>query len=99
MIDVNKALKITLKKGKVILGGRQTKLSIKDGTAKLVVIAKNNPNFKEIKELSKKKKIPVYEYNSNSIDLGYACGKDFAVSVYTVIEDGGSNILQLVNKG
>ena len=99
MIDVNKALKTTLKKGKVIIGGRQTKLSINDGSAKLVILAKNNPNLDEIKKLSKKKKIPIFEYNSNSIDLGYACGKDFAVSVFTVIEDGGSNILQIVNKG
>ena len=99
MIDVNKALKITLKKGKVIIGGRQTIKSINDGTAKLVILAKNSPKLDEIKKLSKKKEIPVFEYNSNSIDLGYACGRDFAVSVFTVIEDGGSNILQIVNKG
>ena len=98
MIDVGKALKSTVKKGKVKIGTRQTKLKINDGVAKLIVMAKNCPHSSEIKKLSKKKKIPVYDYNSNSIDLGYACGKAFAVSVFAVLEDGGSNIMQLVKK-
>jgi len=98
MIDVGKALKITAKKGKVKIGARQTKLSIDDGAVKLIVMAKNCPYSSEIKRLSKKKKIPVYDYNSNSIELGYACGKTFAISVFAVLEDGESNIMQLVKK-
>lgn len=98
MIDVGKALKITAKKGKVKIGARQTKLSIDDEAAKLIVMAKNCPYSSEIKKLSKKKKIPVYDYNSSSIELGYACGKAFAISVFAVLEDGGSNIIQLVKK-
>ena len=53
----------------------------------------------EINELANKKKIPVYKSNSNSIDLGYTCGKAFAVSVFAVLDDGGSNIENLVKKG
>jgi large subunit ribosomal protein L30e len=98
MIDVSKTLKTTVKKGQVIIGLRQTKININDRKAKLIVMAKNCPQSSEIKKLSNKKKIPVYDYNSNSIDLGYACGKNYAVSVFAVLDDGGSNIMHLIGK-
>jgi len=99
MIDIDKVLKNTVKKGKVMIGTRQTKIVINDGTAKLVVMANNYPHSSDVNKLAKKKKIPIYNYGSESIDLGYTCGKSFAVSVFAVIEDGGSDILQLVKKG
>ena len=98
MVDVDKVLKSTVKKGKVMIGSKQVKMVIKDGTAKLIVLAKNYPYSSEIKKLAEKKKIPVYNHNSNSIDLGYTCGKTFAVTVFAVIDEGGSNILQLAQK-
>ncbi len=98
MVDVNKVLKSTVKKGKVMIGSKQVKMVISEGTAKLIVLAKNCPYSSEIDKLAKKKKIPVYNHNSNSIDLGYTCGKTFAVSVFAVMDDGGSNILQLAKK-
>ena len=99
MVDVDKVLKTTVKKGKVKIGAKETKSVIKDGTAKLVVMSKNCSNSNEINGLAKKKKIPVYKSHSNSIDLGYTCGKSFAVSVFAVLDDGGSNIENLVKKG
>lgn len=98
MVDVEKALKNTVKKGKVTVGTKQTKQSINDGKAKLVVISKNCPYSTEISKLANKNNIPVYNSSSNSIDLGYTCGKSFAVSVFAVIDDGGSNILSAVGK-
>lgn len=98
MVDVDKVLKSTVKKGKVMIGSKQVKMVISDETAKLIVLAKNCPYSSEIDKLAKKKKIPVYNYNSNSIDLGHTCGKTFAVSVFAVMDDGGSNILQLAKK-
>jgi len=98
MVDVDKVLKSTVKKGKVMIGSKQVKMVIKDGTAKLIVLAKNCPQSSDIAKLSKKNKIPIYNHNSNSIDLGYTCGKTFAVSVFAVIDDGGSNILHLAQK-
>jgi len=98
MVDVDKVLKSTVKKGKVMIGSKQVKIVISDGTAKLIVLATNCPYSSEIDKLAKKKKIPVYNHNSNSIDLGYTCGKTFAVSVFAVMDDGGSNILQLAKK-
>jgi large subunit ribosomal protein L30e len=99
MVDIDKVLKTTVKKGKVKIGTKETKSVIKNGSAKLIVLAKNCSHSSEINELSKKKKIPVYNCNSNSIDLGYTCGKAFAVSVFAVLDDGGSNIQNLVKKG
>jgi len=98
MVDVDKILKSTVKKGKVIIGSKQVKMVISNGTAKIIVMAKNCPYSSEIDKLAKKKKIPVYNHNSNSIDLGYTCGKTFAVSVFAVMDDSGSNILQLAQK-
>jgi len=98
MVDVDKVLKSTVKKGKVMIGSKQVKMVIKNGTAKLIVMAKNYPYSSEIDKLAKKKKIPVYNHKSNSIDLGYTCGKTFAVSVFAVMDEGGSNILQLAQK-
>ena len=99
MVDVDKVLKNTVKKGKVKIGTKQTKQAVNDGSAKLIVISNNCPYNMEINELAKKKKIPIYNTKSNSIDLGYTCGKAFAVSVFAVLDDGGSNILNLVKKG
>lgn len=98
MVDVEKIIKTTVKKGKVKLGARETKVAIANGSAKLVIMANNCPFSSEINTLANKKKIPVYAYASNSMDLGYLGGKPFAVSVFAMIEDGGSNILQLVKK-
>ena len=98
MVDVEKVLKTTVKKGKVKIGAKETKQSIENDSAKLIVLSKNGPYNEEISILANKKKIPVYSSNSNSIDLGYTCGKAFAVSVFAVLDDGGSNILNTVKK-
>lgn len=98
MVDIDKVLKNTVKNGKVKIGAKQTKQTIKDGTAKIVVFSNNSPHKKDISELAQKKKIPIYNYESNSINLGTKCGKTFAVSVFAVLDDGGSNIENLVKK-
>jgi len=99
MVDVDKILKNTVKKGKVQIGYKQTKKAINDGKAKIVIISNNCPYISEINNISKKKKIPIYNYSSNSIDLGYTCGKAFAVSTFAVLDDGGSNIQSILKKG
>ncbi|MGF3584598.1 MAG: 50S ribosomal protein L30e [Thermoplasmatota archaeon] len=98
MVDVDKVLKNVVKKGKVKIGARQTQIAIRDGKARLVVIAKNCPFSSDISKMADEKKIPVYNYGSSSVDLGAACGKTFAVSVFAVLDDGGSHIMQLFEK-
>ena len=48
--------------------------------------------------MANEKKVSVYNYNSNGVELGYACGKNFVVSAFAVIDEGESNIMQLVKK-
>ncbi len=99
MVDVNKLLKDVVKKGKVKIGEKQTKKAIEQGVAKLVILSNNCPYIDEIKSLAKENKAPIYNYNANSVELGYVCGKNFSVSSFAVIELGESNILQLVKSG
>jgi ribosomal protein L30E len=98
MVDVDKILKNTVKKGSVKIGTKEAKTAIKEEKAKIIVLANNCQESSSIQKLAEKKGIPVFLSESNSIDLGYTCGKAFAVSVFAVLEDGGSNISQLVKK-
>ncbi len=98
MIDVNRALKDVAKKGNIIIGEKQTKASIQKGTAKLVVMANNCQYADAINILAAEHNVPVYNYTSTGVDLGYTCGKSFAVSSFAVIDEGESNILSLVKK-
>ena len=99
MVDINKTLKDVMKKGTIQLGEKQTKNALKNGNAKLIIISNNCQYDEEISTLAKEKKIPIYRFKSNGVDLGYACGKNFAVSSFAVIEEGESSIMQLVKKG
>ena len=98
MVEVDRILKNVIKKGKVRIGARQTQIAIKEDKAKLVVMAKNCPFSSDIIKMADEKKIPVYNYDYSSVDLGAACGKTFAVSVFAVLDDGGSHIMQLFEK-
>ena len=99
MVDVNKTLKSVVKKGTVKIGEKQTKTAINTGTAKLIIMANNCPYNEELNKLAKEKKVPIYNYTSNGVELGIACGKNYSVSAFAVIDEGESNILQIVKKG
>ena len=96
-VEIKKQILVQTRE-KVSIGAKQTKTAITKGTAKLVVMATNCPYKSEINTLVKKKNIPIYNYSHSGIELGYSCGKNFPVSVFTVIEEGSSNIMQLVKK-
>ena len=99
MVDIEKNFKNIVKKGKVVFGLKQTLSSLKDGKAKLIVIANNCPNGKELIKKSNNNKIPFYQTKSNSLELGSLCGKAYAVSTFSVLDDGGVNISHLLKKG
>ncbi|RLF29423.1 MAG: 50S ribosomal protein L30e [Thermoplasmata archaeon] len=98
MVDVDRILKNTIKKGKVKIGARQTKKALEENKAKMVVLANNCPYYEQIAAAAEKKKIPLYHYNSKSVELGYACGKNFPVSALAVLDEGETNIVQLLVK-
>ena len=98
MIDVNKALKNVAKKGKVMAGKKQTQAAIKNGNAKLIILANNCPYAREISTLAEEKNVPIYSYGANNVELGYACGKSYAISSFAILDEADTNILQLVKK-
>jgi len=98
MVDVDKALKNTVKKGKVKIGIKESVKAIQEGKAHLIVIANNCPKSEQLHTEAKKNKVPVYQFESNSIDLGYTCGKSYAVSTLAVLDDGGTNLFQMMKK-
>lgn len=98
MVDVDRILKNTVKKGVVHIGAKQTKKAIHDNKAKLVIISSNSPYAKEITTLAQAQSIPVFSYEKNSVNLGYACGKHFPVSVLAVVESGDLALTQLVQQ-
>lgn len=92
-MDIEKALKNTIKSGKVYLGSNRTIKAIEQKKAKLVIIASNCPE--EFEENLKKSKVHLYKYKGTNHELGTVCGKPFPVSTLAVIDDGKSGILAL----
>jgi len=99
MVDVNKTLKEVVKKGTVKIGEKQTLNAMKDGSAKLIVVANNCPYEQALQDMAKEKSIPVYNYTQNGVELGYTCGKSYAVSALAIIDEGESSVMQLIKRG
>ena len=95
-MDVQRALKLAVSTGKVRIGAERTKRAVKEKKAKLVVVASNclKENVDFVK--SAHKKIQVYDFNGNNIELGTACGKPFPISMLAVIEPGESDIMSIL---
>ena len=98
VVDVDRILKNAVNKGRVIVGAKQTKTAVQNGSAKLVVMAQNCPYALDISTVVQEKQVPLYTYPAGSVELGYACGKTYPVSVFAVLDEGDSNVMQLVRK-
>jgi len=93
-MDFNTSLRRAIKTGNVILGQNETKDSIEEKKAQLVVVAQNCPkDFVEY--LSGKEQVKAHTFPGSSVQLGRACGKPFMVSALAVVEAGESDILSL----
>ncbi len=101
MVDVNKAIAMAVKSGKVIFGAKSAIKNAKTGKAKLIIIAKNCPPKirEDIEYYCKLSQIPLIIYKGNSIELGAVCGKPFTVAALTIKDPGDSDILSLVGSG
>ncbi|ACV25075.1 50S ribosomal protein L30e [Methanocaldococcus fervens] len=97
-MDVNRAIRTAVDTGKVILGSKRTMKFIKHGEGKLVVIAGNIPKDieEDVKYYAKLSNIPVYQHKITSLELGAVCGKPFPVAALLVLDEGLSNIMELV---
>merc|ERR1712228_524451 len=84
--SINSRLALVMKSGKYCLGMKQTLKSLRQGKAKLVIIASNCPQLRksEIEYYAMLAKTGVHHYNGNNIELGTACGKYFRVCVLSL---------------
>uniref|UniRef100_A0A8D2QHF2 Large ribosomal subunit protein eL30 n=1 Tax=Zonotrichia albicollis TaxID=44394 RepID=A0A8D2QHF2_ZONAL len=81
-----------MKSGKYVLGYKQTLKMIRQGKAKLVILANNCPALRksEIEYYAMLAKTGVHHYSGNNIELGTACGKYYRVCTLAIIDPGNS---------
>ena len=87
-------LALVVKSGKYALGTNQAIKSIRDGKAKLVLIAQNCPGLvrSQIEYLCMMSHVNVHTYSASSRELGTAVGKQFNVSVMTILDPGDADL-------
>ncbi|MDD2777276.1 MAG: 50S ribosomal protein L30e [Methanocellales archaeon] len=89
-MNINRALQVVVKTGKVLMGSNETLEAVKKGTAKLVVLASNCPTHVRAEVETKVKTL---DYPDTSANLGATCGKPYAIAALAVIDLGESDIL------
>merc|ERR1712034_293136 len=94
--SINSRLALVMKSGKYVLGYKQTLKTLRQGKAKLVIIANNTPPLRksEIEYYAMLAKTGVHHYNGNNIELGTACGKYFRVTTLSITDPGDSDIIR-----
>ena len=97
-IDVNKALRVVVKTGKVLFGSKSAQEAAQSGKAKLIILASNCPGVTrlDIEHSLKLSEVRLYTFQGSSIDLGAACGKPFPVAAMTLRDVGDSDILKIL---
>ena len=93
MINVDRALRSSIKTGNVVLGSNRTVETGLGGEAKLIIFALDCPV--DVRMQLETIDIPVYSYQGMGKDLGSACGKPFSVAALAIIEPGDSEIMAL----
>merc|ERR1711915_391249 len=96
MESINSRLALVMKSGKYTLGYRSTLKTLRQGKAKLVIIANNTPQLRksEIEYYAMLAKTGVHHYTGNNIELGTACGKFYRCSVLSITDPGDSDIIR-----
>lgn len=101
MISLENELRVAIKTGRVVFGSKATMKSAAHGKGRLIILARNCPE--EIKRFiahhAKLSNIPTYTSPLSSRELGAACGKQFMVAALTVLDEGESEIMRLVEEG
>ena len=88
-------LALVVKSGKYTLGWKTTMKAIRQGKAKLIIVAGNCPPLRksEVEYYTLLGKTGVHHYSGNNVDLGTACGRFYRVSVMAITDPGDSDIL------
>ncbi|KAK9468591.1 50S ribosomal protein L30e-like protein [Lipomyces arxii] len=93
--SINSRLALVVKSGKYTLGYKSTLKAIRNGKAKLVILAGNTPPLRtsELEYYAMLAKINVHHFQGGNNELGTAVGRLFRVGVLAVIDGGDSDIL------
>lgn len=77
------------------MGYKSTVKAMRNGKAKLVVIAGNTPVLRksELEYYAMLSKTQVYYFQGGNNELGTVCGKLFRVGTMTILDVGDSDIL------
>jgi large subunit ribosomal protein L30e len=100
MINIENAIKIVQKTGKLEIGTQKAINLIKNGRGQIIIVANNCPQsiLEDLKIYAQFSNIPIYTYKGSNWDLGFLCGKMFMISVLTILDPGDSDILKLREK-
>jgi len=96
MINIDRALRSSIRTGDVVLGSNQTLVAVGSSQAKLMIHASDCPE--EVRSQLENTDVPVYSYSGRGKDLGSACGKPFPVAALAVIDPGDSEIMGLLRE-
>ncbi|XP_014244080.1 60S ribosomal protein L30 [Cimex lectularius] len=96
--SINSRLALVMKSGKFVLGFKQTLKTLRQGKARLIIIAKNTPSLRrsEIEYYAMLSKTGVHHYSGNNTELGTACGKYFRVCTLSITDPGDSDIIRSI---
>lgn len=96
MADLDTALAIAVKTGKVLFGSNSTINSAMSGKVQLVVTASNCPKKlrTELEYYCKLSEIPFLAYPKTGLELGRVCNKPFVVSALAIRDSGDSDIVK-----
>ena len=95
--DASKEIRRAADTGKVLFGTKSSEKSIKNGTAKLVIVANNVPQLAREKLVSfaQISSTPHYMFAGTGLELGSVCGKPFTISVMAIEDEGKSKVLEI----
>jgi len=96
-VESGKEIRRAVDTGKVVFGSTQAEKSLKNGSAKLIIIAKNAPQLTQEKLVSfaQNGKTPHFVFEGTGIELGSVCGKPFTVSAMAIEDEGKSRVLEI----
>merc|ERR1711912_178634 len=96
--SINTRLALVMKSGKYQLGYKTTIKSLRQGKAKLILIANNCPALRksEIEYYAMLAKTGVHHFNGDNNELGTACGKYYRVSALSITDPGDSDIIRSI---
>jgi len=92
-IDLNKALRKTIRSGKVLIGSNVSRDAVKNNSDTTVVLAANCPAH--VRAEIQDSNTAIIEYPGMGIDLGIACGKPFNIAALTILDPGDSGIMAI----